>query len=214
MRILAHLISVVFHPLLMLTYMIILLLLINPYLFGVNHIANSSILVLRIFIMTFLLPGFAVLMMKQLGLIESLQMQDKQERIGPLIITGMFYIWVFYNFYKSPVLPQAYTIFMLGATIGLFIAFLINIFEKVSLHGVGIGGLLGMVIITMLLYSYPNFSVLGMTISMNTLLIITILLCGIVGTARLILNAHDPSQVYKGFIIGVSTQFIALRILG
>ena len=59
LRFFAQFISVVFHPLLMLTYMLILLLLVNPYLFGVNNIGDqlSRVLILRIFLSTFFIPS-------------------------------------------------------------------------------------------------------------------------------------------------------------
>ncbi len=209
----AQLVSIVFHPLLMVTYMLVLLLLVNPYLFGYNHIASGDLLIIRVFFSTVVIPGLAVLMMKFLGLIQSLEMREREERIGPLIVTGMFYIWMFYNFYKNPELPEAFTIFMLGATLGLFVAFLINLFLKISLHAVGMGGLLGMVVITMLLYSYDSFPLLDMNVHMVSLFMSVILACGLVGTARLILDAHKAVELYAGYIIGFSMQFIAFALL-
>ena len=42
MRYAAQIISIIFHPLLVLTYMLILLLLVNPYLFGVNNLSDKE----------------------------------------------------------------------------------------------------------------------------------------------------------------------------
>ena len=142
---LAHFISFVFHPLLILTYMLVLLILVNPYLFGVSSIweIDSQLLILRIFFSTFFIPAISVVLMRLLGLIESLEMRDRQERIGPYIITGVFYLWIFRNFLSNSQVPDAYTTFVLGATISLFLAFFINIFTKISAHAVGMGGLTG-----------------------------------------------------------------------
>lgn len=107
---------------------------------------------------------------------------------------------------------------MLGAVIGLFIAFFINIFSKISAHAVGMGGLLGMVIITMALSNFDSF-VLHSTIigtfefSMNALLLFTLLMAGLVGTARLLLDAHTPNDIYGGYLVGFASQFIALRFI-
>jgi membrane-associated phospholipid phosphatase len=38
-------------------------------------------------------------------------------------------------------------------------------------------------------------------------------LAGLVGSSRLYLKAHQPMQVYGGFIIGIIAQFIALRFV-
>lgn len=218
LRIFAHIISVLFHPLLMVTYMLILLLLINPYLFGVNNLFGRLDLVFLIFLSTFVIPGFAVLMMRTLGMVNSLQLETKQERIGPYIATGIFYLWIVRNFWDNPDIPTAYTGFVLGATMGLFIAFFLNLFSKISAHAVGMGGLLGMVLITMWLFSYGVFTVnLGswgsFPMRMSTVLMLTILLCGLVGTSRLLLQAHEPRDLYGGYLVGLTTQFIALRFL-
>ena len=217
-RFLAYFVSVVFHPLLILTYMLILLLLVNPYLFGASAAEGRDVLVLVVFLSTFVIPAFSVFMMKALGLVNSFELKTKQERIGPYIITGVFYLWVFRNLLENPDIPLAFKIFALGATIALFVAFFINIFSKVSMHAVGMGGLLGMVVITLLYFSYSTFMInignIGIQMSMHTMLMLAILFCGVVCTARLFLGAHHPRDIYGGFVVGFGTQFLALTILG
>lgn len=217
---LAQVVSILFHPLLIVTYMLVLLLLINPYLFGVYSIGDkfSKLLILQVFLSTFFIPGFAVAMLRFTGLINSLEMKTKQERIGPYVITGMFYIWMFRNFLGNAQVPAAFSAFLLGAAIGLFIAFFINIFSKISAHAVGMGGLLAMVVITLLLFSHDTFLVnLGSggtyEVSMYWVLMLTVLLAGLVGTCRLILQAHEPTDLYGGYLVGFVSQFIALRFM-
>ncbi len=218
LRFIAYFFSIVFHPLLMLTYMLLLLLLINPYLFGVHQLGANTHLILLIFLSSFVIPAFAVGMMKALDMIDSLEMKTKTERIGPYIVTGILYLWLFQNMLYNPDIPGAYKIFVLGATIGLFMAFFFNLFTKISMHALGMGGLLGMTILTMLLFSYNTFTIdLGsfglLEMSTSALLMIVILLAGIVCTSRLILKAHSLQDLYSGFIIGLACQFIAFQIL-
>jgi len=217
---LAQVLSFIFHPLLIVTYMLVLLLLVNPYLFGVNSIGDkaSKLLILQVFLSTFFIPAFAVAMLRFTGMVKSLEMKTRQERIGPYIITGMFYIWMFRNFLGSDQVPTAFSSFLLGASIGLFIAFFINIFSKISAHAVGMGGLVGMVVITLLLFSYDTFTIhstlVGVVeLSMNGVLMVVILVAGMVGTARLLLQAHEPLDLYGGYLVGFASQFIALRFL-
>lgn len=219
-RLPAQAVSVLFHPLLMPTYMLALLLLVNPYLFGVSSWGDhiSKLLLLRVFISTFLLPMVGVAMLRGVGFISSLEMRDKSERIGPYIITGIFYLWMFRNLVDNPQIPTAFTIFMLGAVIGVFLAFFINIFSKISAHAVGMGGLVAMVVITMFLFSYDTFSLqtdwFGMLhFNMTVVLLAALLAAGLTGTARLWLHAHIPSEVYGGFFIGFLSQLIALRVM-
>lgn len=218
LRPVAKAVSVVFHPLLMPTYMLALLLLINPFIFGVNSIWDSTgkLNLLRIFLYTFFIPIFAVVMLRPLGFIQSLEMEDKSERTGPYIITIVFYLWAYMNMRNSALFPPAYGCFMLGAVIALFMTFFINIFTKISAHAVGMGGLLGMVIITMLRFSHDVFTIqagsLGViSFNMNAVLMLVILLCGLVGTSRLLLQAHEPRDLYGGFMVGFVAQFLALR---
>ncbi|MEL7020388.1 MAG: hypothetical protein AAGK47_02155 [Bacteroidota bacterium] len=218
LKLFAQFVSILFHPLLMMTYMLVILLLVNPYLFGVNSLNGGMNLVIPVFLFTFFIPALAVSMMKFLGLVQSFAMEDRMDRIGPYIITGIFYLWIFRNFLSNSEIPTAYTSFVLGGVIALFVAFFINIFSKISLHAVGMGGLMGMVIITMFLFSYGAFtvdipSIGNVQMSMLTILLITILLTGLVGTCRLILSAHRPVDLYGGYLVGFLTQFLALRFL-
>jgi len=217
-RILAHFFSIVLHPLIILTYMLIILLLVNPYLFGVNTISDHTILILLIFFSTFFIPAVAVIMMRLLGLISSLRMEDPKERIGPYIATGIFYMWLFRNLLDNPDIPIAYKIFVLGATIGLFVAFFINNFSKISMHGVGMGGFLAMLIITSYWYSYGTFTInaggLGIfQISTTFLIMLGIILTGIVSSSRLYLNAHSLSDITGGLFVGFVSQFLAVQFL-
>jgi len=177
--------------------MLILLLLVNPYLFGVHNISDSKSLIILVFISTFFISAAAVLIMRATGLIKSFQMEDRQ--------------------LDHPNIPLAFKIFVLGSTIGLFVAFFVNIFSKVSAHAVGMGGLTAMVLITMFLFSYGQFIIElpfgNISVTMPTLLMTSIILTGIVGTSRLLLNAHVIQDLYGGFIIGFGTQFLALGIL-
>ena len=220
MKFAAQIISVVAHPLLMLTYMLLLLLLVNPYLFGVNNISDleSKKLILSVFFTSFLLPAIAIFLMRKLDLISSLDMRNKQDRIGPFIVTGIFYLWVFQNVLRNNDMPTAFLIAVLGATMGLFFCFLINLFFKISLHAAGIGGYIGMVLIIMWLYSYGTFEMWlpfigSCSISINLVLIISLLIGGLIGSARLGLGAHSSRELYAGFALGLLCQFAALKIL-
>jgi hypothetical protein len=207
MKIAAQTISVIAHPLLMLTYMLLLLLLVNPYLFGVNSIGDleSRTLILSVFFTSFLLPAIAIFLMRKLDLISSLDMRDKKD-------------WVFQNVLRNNDMPTAFLIAVLGTTMGLFLCFLINLFFKISLHATGISGYVGMVAITWYYYSYGTFEMwlpfLGpCNVSTNLVLIVSVLVAGLVGTSRLGLKAHTSRELYAGFALGLLCQYAALKIL-
>lgn len=214
-RTLARILSFLGHPLLILTYILLLLLAINPYAFSARHMTDkrAMLLLISVFTTTFMLPGFGVALLKPLGFIDSLDMESKQERIGPYIITGIFYLWLFKNLFSGAQVPSLFSVCVLGATIGLFFAFFINIFTKISAHATGMGGLVAMVLLTTIEWRGLGVSLPvwggSLQISLTALLAATILLAGLIGTARLALRAHVPVDLYRGYTAGFFAVMIA-----
>jgi hypothetical protein len=205
----AKIVSIIFHPLLLLLYSYVILAWCNPFLFGRARFSDliadksSTILFLWLLIFSFFVPMLAVLMMKGLGLIKDLAMSEKTDRIGPYIIVGLLYIVIFMNLKNNSDIPYEMAIFSLGATIGIFTAFIINLFSKISMHTVGMGGFLAIVLI----------SVMRSVADKQYLLAIAILIAGLVGSSRLILGAHEPAEVYGGYVVGFLAQFVAMSYL-
>ena len=218
LRGLAKAVSLIFHPLLILTYMTILLLIVNPYWFGVVRPGEKIPLLLAIFFSSFVIPVVAVFLMRFLGLVESMELRDKRERIGPYIVTAIFYLWLYVNFRNDPSMPPVFTTFVLGTIIGVFLAFFINIFSKISAHAVGMGGAIGMLFLLIALGPFdPVLIHLGslgvIRTSLATILLLCMLIAGLVGTSRLLLNAHESIDLYGGYLVGLASQFVAFQIL-
>ena len=216
----ARILSYLGHPLLVLTYILLILLAVNPFAFGVRSIAdrNAVLLLISVFSTSFLLPGFGVALMKPLGLIQSLEMPDKMERIGPYIISGVFYLWLFKNLSSAGnQYPALFSTCVLGATIGLFMAFMINIFTKISAHATGMGGMIAMLLLmafnwgsSPLYLSVPGGSLL---LSVTAILAVGMLFAGAVGVARLALGAHTPIDLYRGYAVGFASVIIATFLI-
>lgn len=214
----SRLVSSLFHPIFILNYVFILLFLVNPYLFGIQDATQKGLLFISVFLLSVFFPIFTIVVMKLVGFIESIEIKDRKERVMPLIITGVFYLWLFVNIRQNSIVPSAFSIFVLGATIALFVAFFINNFSKISLHTVGMGGLVAMVFIIRNYFSYNvfyfNFGPLGSySISLDLILFFSIFFAGLVGTSRLHLNAHRKQEVYMGYLVGILAQIIAFRFL-
>ncbi|MBK9338963.1 MAG: hypothetical protein IPM98_21460 [Lewinellaceae bacterium] len=214
-RFFAHLFSIFGHPMLVPTYALLLLISANPYAFGVHSLAdkNALLLLLYVFTTSALIPGIGIAVMKPLGFVRSLESPDKQERIGPYIITGVFYLWLYQNLKSGGQVPPLYQAGVLGATIALFGAFFINIFTKISAHATGMGGLVGMLLL--LPFEWPG-STLGLPffgglleISLTAALALGVLVAGCVGTARLVLRAHILQDVWQGYLVGFGAAWLA-----
>src|SRR4030095_14973188 len=155
---------------------------------------------LSVFINTFLFPLIAILLIWRLGFVKSLQMESPKERLVPYIVCGAMYIWAYVVFRKSG-LPQILNIVLLGGTITLFACFMVTIFRKISIHTAAMGCLF-IFTLALCLLSSENY---------NFLLIGIALLAGVVGSSRMLLNAHDTAEVTLGYFIGVMSQLVALK---
>ncbi|MCC7465793.1 MAG: hypothetical protein IT261_05965 [Saprospiraceae bacterium] len=210
----ARLFSIAGHPLLVLSYLLLLMMSTNPFAFGVNQMSDQRAVVLIFYVVstTFLIPALGVSLLKPLGLIKSLAMTDKQERIGPYIITGVFYLWMFKNFSTGSV-PPLFAEFALGATIALFLAFFANIFLQISAHTTGMGALLTMVAILAFEWAGQSLHIGSLAVSFNVVLIFVTLLAGLVGVSRLSLKDHPPGAIYLGYAAGILAVLSAHIIL-
>ncbi len=198
--------------------MLVILTLVDPYSFGHVDLYGNRKFILIVFLTTFFIPIVSVLLMRAMDMIQSLQLKDRQERIGPYIITGIFYLWMFVTLRQNPNIPQTFKFCLLGATIGLFLAFIINLFSKISMHTTGMGGLVAMAILTVFNFSQSTFwmpvpMISGFEISSTSILVVVFIVAGIVGSSRLFLKAHEPQDVYGGYLVGVLAQFAAFSIL-
>jgi len=208
---LAQFVSVIFHPLFMLVYAFLLLAWANPFQFGkysfslvFEEVVYMKVL-MYVIMFTAVIPVIGVFLMRFLGLVKSITLEDKQERIGPFILTGMFYIVIFMSLNEATAVPRLFKSFTLGATIALFMAFFINLFSKISLHAVGMGGLVAICIM--------NVVIAHSNANNEFVLILAFLMAGVVGTARRILTDHEPPDIYGGFFIGFLSQFVALSFI-
>lgn len=194
--------------------MLLLMLATNPFAFGAGHISDqrSVLLLMSVFSTSFLIPALGVTLMRPLGLIKSLEMRDKQERIGPYIVCGVFYLWLFKNFMIG-VAPPIYAAFTLGATIALFLAFFVNIFRKISAYAVGMGALVAMILT--LAFSWPGMAVdLGAAqVSMNLVLALAVLAGGYVGYSTLKSTDHSPADIWNGYALGALAVWVAAWIM-
>lgn len=205
--------SGLFHPLLIPTYMYVLLMVVNPFLFGSNDFGSQrAVLTLVMMVLyTAVIPMVSVLLMVALNMVSSVMMAEKTERIGPLLLVMVLYFWVYYNLSQSNDVPTIFSAFLLGVVIALAVAFVVNVMDKISLHTVGMGGLVGMLMITMGLFGANGIALGGVTVGLGLLLLAGVLLAGMVGSARLALGAHDSVQIYSGYIVGFVSQLVALK---
>jgi hypothetical protein len=198
----ARLVSAVFHPLFMPGIAIIILFAIPSYVaFSVSAQAQRLIIII-VFINTCIAPLLAILFLKRIGLISSVLLDIRTDRIIPVLISILFYLFTYYLFRQAK-LPSVLNYFIVGATMVTLAGFVITFYWKISIHMMSIGGFTGFLIALSILLRYD----------MPFLIISSLLVSGILGTARIKLNAHNPPQVYTGFITGVAIMLLMFYYL-
>ncbi len=203
----ATVISYVLHPLMMSTYLFLLLVFIAPHTIlpiGFS-MSGSIVLVLLIFITTFIIPVLSLFVLKMSGSISSLLLDKKEERITPMLYTVIMYGVTTYLFGSKAELGEMIFIFLGISTLLISLTITITLFWKISLHGMGIGGFVGLIM------GLNQQSVLN---HFELILPLLFLVSALVLSARLRLNAHSPAQVYVGFVVGIIVSFVSFIING
>jgi membrane-associated phospholipid phosphatase len=199
MKTAAKIISTVFHPLAMPIIGLLIIFNTDSY---INYAIPSELKKAILFLVgtsTFIIPLLIAVLLLNRKIIQSLDMETQKERIIPYAVTIIFYIFTLYLLERASVPPIIYN-FIIGATLSVMLAFIINIKWKISAHMIGIGGLVGALFCIALL----------LEVYITPYIIISLLAAGFIGSSRLILKAHTPLQIYTGFAIGVFCQFIIL----
>jgi len=195
----ANMLSWAFHPLLMPTYGLFLVFTFNVYFrFSIPPVLKW-VTYLIVCISTFLLPSIAALGMVRSGIIKSLQMESREDRQAPFLVTAAFYIVCYYLLTQLH-LPKIFLSMMLGACISVILALIINFWWKISIHTIGMGGLCGIV------YALSQSLFVDMVMPFSFL----VLLSGFVASARMFVGSHQPAQIYMGFILGFIAECISM----
>ena len=191
----AKIISAVFHPLLVPTYALITLMNLKTYnILAIPSESKLAIVIITI-LTTFVIPSILILILLKTGVIKSLQMPNRRERVLPILII-VIANYSTYHLLKQSSLTGLMALFMLGATLLVIIALFINYATKISLHMTAWGGFLG---------AFIGLA-MGFNLNLNIIIYSIVILCGIIAASRLKLGAHTPLQVYLGFLLGTSVM--------
>jgi len=197
---LTQLISILLHPMFMPLLVLHLTLLALPsiaFTLSQNLLLIYGILVFS----TMVLPLISIVWLLRKGKVSSLEMSNHKERSLPLFKTV---IWMSFGYYLlqnllfyAPILKAE----LLGAIIIILIAAMVSKFWKISLHLLGIGGVVGVFIALQIMHGGFLY-----------LLLFFILFSGLLGVARIKQKAHNHAQVYVGFLVGLSVELITLLV--
>jgi hypothetical protein len=202
-RFLAHFFSWIFHPLFIASYVAAFLIFVHPYVFAGFDQRNKLFLFLSVVVNTALFPAFSVFLLWRLKLmLTSIYLKTTRERIIPYVLAMTFYFWAWYVFNNRAEIPDFCRHFLLGSFLAVCGAWFCNIYFKISMHAVAVGGL----IVFFILFSFADNYASGLYLSL------ALLIAGIVCTSRFIVSDHSPFEIYSGLFVGMLTQYIAWQI--
>jgi hypothetical protein len=205
---LANIVSVVFHPLLMSTWIFFTFFFCCPSVVGVDALLPARLYLLGfICAVTFFLPSVLTYYLYRFGYIKDLILSNLLDRRLPYLLTILVYAASSYFFGRTfePIASMAPQIaVILGSiTVSVIITAAVSLRWQISAHGLGIGGALGFIASVYLKNNEDN---LWLPLSL------AIIATGAVISARLRLNAHTPAQAWAGVCVGLILSVLTVLI--
>ena len=136
----AKIISYLFHPLFIPTYVFLFLMKTFPYEFANITDWQLKMRLFGVFWFTAFFPAFAVFLLWRLKFSDSIFLRTQKERIVPYVVTMFFYWWMYYlsrNFSDQPIVLK---FFFMGIFVATVFGLIINNYFKISLHAMAMGG--------------------------------------------------------------------------
>jgi hypothetical protein len=201
-RVLAKVISFIFHPLFIPVYISWFLLYFTPLFPGFAQ-GDKAMLLVRFFVMYTVFPLATILLAKGLGFVQSIYLRTQKDRIIPYVACGLYYFWMWYVLRNQPEFPRELVMLSLAIFIASSAGLIANSYVKVSMHAISVG----VMIAFMFIYSFLTDAHLGVFIS------VALFVTGIVCTSRMINSDHNPLEVYLGLFLGIIAQVVCYYIV-
>jgi len=171
------------------------------YLFVLPRFISNErkiIILLLVFIGTYLLPVFLLYVLKQLKMISSFHLPSIEERKFPLLLFTFLATLIGRLLFKLALINDLAIYFIAGGFALLLVYFFLWMRLKVSIHTMGVGGLIGFILQLSLSYEQNYLPVTAFLF----------MLFGVIANARLQLRAHTFKEVILGLIIGFIPQLL------
>jgi membrane-associated phospholipid phosphatase len=195
---LAKILSIVFHPLWMPMLIYMLTRWLDPY-YVIT--ARADRFVLLLLTVNIIAPAVSMLVMIRYGMLSSIELKNRNERLGPYLITIFYYLVSYFMLrWFAPELPRETFSFVLAIICSLVFSLTVNLFWKISVHMLAQGGVFGTLLALQRLH-HAEVTLVAM---------FCVLMSGLTGYSRVKLEAHTPGQVYAGFILGLVVNYLAI----
>ncbi len=209
MKVLSHLLSWIFLPLLMPLFGLLIAMYVpsSPQSLVDNDSLylmidqNKWVVLFMFFVFSTVAPGLSFVILRALNVITTIDMESKRERLIPMLIMLAYCLLLYFLFLvkaHNNILPKyVYALPLAGVFVTASFT-LINRWIKISLHAGGAGILSGFIFA----YSIEQAEFQFWTI------LFVILASGLTIMARLFLRKHTPTEVYAGWSLAVMITFL------
>jgi drug/metabolite transporter superfamily protein YnfA len=196
----ANLVSIIFHPLLLTTYLVLLLGTFFPALLMIAP-KNLRVMTAFIFCFTFLLPVVNLIMFRMFGTISSYTLENRSERVVPFIAIALIYLVTAFLFFYKLRFSDNFNFLLVIVAMLVVAAVILNFFLKVSVHALAAWGGIGILLPLNKAVEQPDL----LWPSAGAIVV-----AGFIMAARLYLNAHTPREILVGSVAGFTIGFFGV----
>lgn len=193
----ARVISVVYSPFYLPVMAFVVLFLVS-YL-NMLPVVTKVFLTLIVYVFTVLLPHTSIFLYRKLNGWTRHQLGKRERRYVPYILSIISYSALLYILYRMH-MPRFTLGVIAGALLVQLVCMLLNGFIKVSTHAAASGAVVGALMAFSMIFSFDP----------TGWLCLTILLCGMVCSARLVLRQHTYAEIGWGVLVGVVSGFVSI----
>ncbi|WP_321478663.1 hypothetical protein [uncultured Bacteroides sp.] len=153
-----------------------------------------------IYCFTILMPMLTIFLFRKINGFDAKELTERKKRYIPYILTITSYVFCLLMMRKLNI-PWYMSGIILASLIAMSISIIINLKWKLSEHMIGMGSIVGGLISFSALFGYnPIWWLCGF-----------LLISGILGTARIILQHHTIGEVLSGFLLGFISTLLVLH---
>ena len=196
----ARVISAIFTPF-SIPFLAFLILFLFSYL-RIMPIQYKLIVLGVVYCFTILMPTLTIFLFRKINGFSPEDLGERKRRFMPFLLTITSYVFCLVMMHRLNI-PWYMTGIILAALIMMVICIVVNLKWKLSEHMAGVGAIVGGLVYFSALFGYNPV----------WWLCLFILIAGVLGTARIILQHHTLGEVLVGFAVGLICSLLVLHPL-
>lgn len=159
-------------------------------------VTTKVLLTLIVYFFTVLLPHITIFLYRKLNGWTRHQLGRRERRYVPYVLSIISYSALLYLLHSMH-MPRFTQGVILGALVIQVVCAVVNGWVKISTHAAASGGVVGALLAFSLIFSFDP----------TGWLCLTVLLCGLVCSARLVLRQHTLAELGYGVLVGLLCGF-------